>query len=339
MMQEAPKCYSHKGPQIGFVLAQFTDGANKKNDVILHVIASFTFIYGDADGKQNNATRIVEYNHLHQNNSPWKLYCNECEAAKKPTPELVELEGRRRYFDDEDELMKVYAARQTTTLFQMLLYPDTTIRIICLNVMINFPNGAYKELAEEMDQYGLELRIHDKLSSSAATAINLNEDEQIPFLLRAEMGEGLGTLLSRGKELKEKVAALYFVSNPYILYAGQAISRTVHGISNLNDPVINYKNSKPSSHPDYKMVPIGLVRQEERYKWEFHLHMCVLMASLLRLPNCINPNDYTALTHPLCINRQSNSTYVNEKSWGIIHGFLMKKFLVDVYLGPKTSNQ
>lgn len=190
-----------------------------------------------------------------------------------------------------------------------------------------------------MDQYGLELRIHDKLSSSAATAINLNEDEQIPFLLRAEMGEGLGTLLSRGKELKEKVAALYFVSNPYILYAGQAISRTVHGISNLNDPVINYKNSKPSSHPDYKMVPIGLVRQEERYKWEFHLHMCVLMASLLRLPNCINPNDYTALTHPLCINRQSNSTYVNEKSWGIIHGFLMKKFLVDVYLGPKTSNQ
>lgn len=223
----------------------------------------------------------------------------------------------------------------------MLLYPDTTIKIICLNVGINFPNGAYKYLVEEMDLYGLELKIHDKLSEAAAAAINLKEDEQIPFLLQANTGERIGALLSRGKtETTVKVAALYFVSNPYIIYAGQALSQAVHGSSaNPTDPVIEYKNKKPSTHPDYKIVPIGVVRKEERYKWEFHLHMCALIASLLHMPNCINPKEFTAQSHPLCINRQTNSSFVNEKSWGIIHGYLMKKFLVDVYLGPKTSGQ
>ncbi|XP_021958398.1 uncharacterized protein LOC110854280 [Folsomia candida] len=271
-------------------------------------------------------------------NAPWKLYSKERLAAKKPPPELVELEGRRRYFDDEDELMKVYSARKTTTLLQLLLWPDTTIKIICLNVGINLPNGAYKELVEEMDLHGLELRIHDKLSKSAA--ITLEEGQEIPFLLRAENGESIGALLSRGKnEKKEKVAAIYFVSTPYIIYAGQALNSNVHGHKNLKDPVVDYQNNKPPSHPNPKIVPIGIVRAEERYKWEFHLQMCALIASLLRLRNCINPSDFSAQSHPLCINRQVNSSFVDQKSWGIIHGYLMKKFLVDVYLGPKASDQ
>lgn len=61
IMDPLPKCELHKGDQIGFVLCQFTDGANKKNDVVLHVIASFTYIYGDDEEKGNHATRAIKY--------------------------------------------------------------------------------------------------------------------------------------------------------------------------------------------------------------------------------------------------------------------------------------
>ncbi|OXA59305.1 hypothetical protein Fcan01_04139 [Folsomia candida] len=287
IMDPTPKCYLHKGEQIGFVLAQFTDGANKKNDVVIHTIASFTYIYGDDEGRSQNATREIRIENILKSDFPWKSYSKERETAKKPAAKLVELEDRRLYFDDEDELMKVYAARQTVTLFQLLLWPDTTIKIICLNLDINLPNGAYKELVEEMNLCGLELKIHDKLTPSAATAINLEETEQIPYLLHAEKDESIGALLARGKkEKKEKVAALYFVSNPYIIYAGQALNSGVHKKNLHQDPVFLYKTNKPTTHPDYKIVPEGLVREEERYKWECHLHICALIASLLKLKNC-----------------------------------------------------
>ncbi|XP_021967433.1 uncharacterized protein LOC110862531 [Folsomia candida] len=340
-MEPIPKCELHKGEQVGFVLCQFTDDANKKNDVILHAIASFTYIYGDEKGKNNNATRAIMSQNLNKTHSGWTIYSEERKSAKKPTPVLKELETRRRYYDEDDEygLMKVYAARQTTTLFKMLLWPDTTIKIICLNTMINFPNGAYKELVEEMDICGLELKIHDKLSSSAAAALNLEPAQEIPFLLRAEQGESIEELLTRGRQEKkgEKVAALYFVSNTYVIYAGQALSGKVHMKQSPSDPVIDYKNNKPPSHPDYKNVPIGLVREGERYRWEFHLHMCALIASLLQLKNSITSKDFKPLGvgHPICINRQANSNYVDKNSWGIINGYLMKKFSVAVYLGPK----
>ncbi|XP_021963235.1 uncharacterized protein LOC110858690 isoform X1 [Folsomia candida] len=338
-MDPNPKCYFHKGEQIGFVLAQFTDGANKKNDVILHVISSFKYIHGDNEGRSQNATRSIILQNLTKSELPWKSYSKEREAAKKPAAELVEIQDRRLYFDDEDEMMKVYAARQTTTLFQLLLWPDTTIKIICLNLDINLPNGAYKELVEEMDLCGLELKIHDKLSPSAAAAIDLEAGEQIPYLLHAKHRENIGALLTRGrKENKEKVAALYFVSNPHIIYAGQALNSNVHTKNLYGDPVLVYKTNKPSTHPEHKLVPVGLVREEERYKWECHLHICALIASLLKLKNCITPDDFSAQSHPLCINKKINSSYVDKKSWGIVHGIMMEKFLVDVYLGPRTSD-
>ncbi|XP_021951608.1 uncharacterized protein LOC110848653 isoform X2 [Folsomia candida] len=257
-MDPVPKCDHHKGQQTGFILGQFTDGANKNQDVILHVIASFTFDFGEVYTKEVSATRSLKNQALHKPNGGWSLYCTECNAKRRPTPKLVELEGRRRYFSDEEELMKVYSARQTTTLFQMLLWPDTTIQIIYLNMMVNFPNGAYEELMEEMNLYDLELRIHDKLSTVPEEGLD------IPFLVRAEKDESIGALLSRGgKEKGEKVAALYFASNPYVIYAGQALRHDVHKKVS-GDPIVEYKNKSPSTHPDPKIVPIGLVREEDR---------------------------------------------------------------------------
>lgn len=225
----------------------------------------------------------------------------------------------------------------------MLLWPDTTIKIICLNTTINFPNGAYRELRDEMDENGLVLKIHDKVKEATGMEKNMEPGLEIPFLIKANPGESLGSLLARGKKMEEiKLAALYFVSNPYIIYAGQAISAYVH--SNLNngqEPVTYYKKNK-GDHPDYKIVPVGLVHEDHRYKWEFILHMCALIPSLLKLKNCLNPEDYVdketkkvAQSHPYCINRSTNSSFVDKKSWGIIHGYLLKKFSVDVYLGSK----
>ncbi|OXA63379.1 hypothetical protein Fcan01_02865 [Folsomia candida] len=262
-VEPIPKCHLHKGEQIGFVLAQFTDGTNKKNDVVLHVIASFKYIYGDDEGKSHNATRAIMLQHINKPTMAFKLYSKEREAAKKPPAQAVELVERRLYFDDEDKLLKVYSARQTVTLLKLLLWPDTTIKVISLNVHINLPNGAYKELLEEMDLYGLELKIHDKLSLAAATAINLEEGADIPFLLHAEKGESLGAFLKRGRqERKGKVAALYFASNPYIIYAGQARNSSVHKKESNADPVLAYINNKPSTHPEPKIVPVGLVLEE-----------------------------------------------------------------------------
>lgn len=224
----------------------------------------------------------------------------------------------------------------------MLLWPETTIKIISLNTMVNFPNGAYRELVEEMDLCSVELRIQDKISPAAA---ELKSGLEIPFLLKPEQGESLWSLLARGskkneeEENVEKMAALYFVSSPFVIYAGQTISAIVHTISSGRDPVMDYKGNK-GNHPDYKIIPIGLVLEKERYKWEFHLHMCALIASLLKLKNCINPADYSSSDpHPLCINRQTNSSFIDKQSWGIIHGYMMKKFLVNVYLGPKVLDQ
>lgn len=234
----------------------------------------------------------------------------------------------------------------------MLLWPDASIKIICLNSMINFPNGAYKELEDEMNVWGLELRIHDKIIPSIAKEMQFGQDFEIPFLLMPELGETLGSLLKRGNDMislqdkdkagekKEKVAALlllslYFVSSPFVLYGGQSLRHAVHSsTTNLSDPVMDYKSNK-GDHPDPTLVPIGIVSLEDRYKWEFILHVCALIASLLELPNCINPDQYDAQSHPLCINRQTNSTYLDKKSWGIIHSTLMKYFCVDVYLGRR----
>lgn len=119
-MDPVPKCDHHKGQQTGFILGQFTDGANKNQDVILHVIASFTFDFGEVYTKEVSATRSLKNQALHKPNGGWSLYCTECNAKRRPTPKLVELEGRRRYFSDEEELMKVYSARQVQILIIMM---------------------------------------------------------------------------------------------------------------------------------------------------------------------------------------------------------------------------
>ncbi|XP_035708546.1 uncharacterized protein LOC118435998 isoform X1 [Folsomia candida] len=340
-VNQNPKCSVHKGRKVGFVLPEFTDAANKKNEVVMHAIASFTFEDADEQEKEDNATKALGVPVLGMNQTyGWPLYKQEREQLGKPTPQLLEIKERRRYFiNDEDlmlaenELMKVYAARQTTTLFTMLLWPDTTIKIICLNLMINLPNGAYREFVEEMDLHGLELKIHDKIIPDTAKKL---QGSEIPFLLKANKIETIGSLLKRGKELKKgKVAALYFVASPFVIYAGQALKLNVHTEKqHLSDPVIDYKNNK-GDHPNPLLVPIGIVLAEDRYKWEFILQMSALIHSLLRLPNRINPEIFVGQSHPICINRQANSTYLDKNSWEIIHNYLMKHFLVDVFLGPK----
>ncbi|XP_035709945.1 uncharacterized protein LOC118436293 isoform X2 [Folsomia candida] len=59
-MEASPKCNIHKGVDVGFVLGQFTDAKNKKNEVILHVIASFIFTAGDEQGKESIATDALK---------------------------------------------------------------------------------------------------------------------------------------------------------------------------------------------------------------------------------------------------------------------------------------
>lgn len=112
-MEEIPKCDIHKGGQIGFVLSEFTDDANYKQDVVYHVIASFKFHAGDEEGKTKNALDAMKIQISNQvQQSVWNLYVKQRLDENKPAPKLVEIEGRRRYFDDEDEMMKVHAARQ-----------------------------------------------------------------------------------------------------------------------------------------------------------------------------------------------------------------------------------
>lgn len=119
LMEEVTKCDIHKGERIGFVLSQFTDGANMKNNVILHTIASFTYISGDQEGKARNAGTATTSTINNNVYGSWKVYTKEREAAKKPTPELIEIETRRRYFDDEYEMMKVYSARQVIIIIML----------------------------------------------------------------------------------------------------------------------------------------------------------------------------------------------------------------------------
>lgn len=86
----------------------------------MHAIASFTFEDADEQEKEDNATKALGVPVLGMNQTyGWPLYKQEREQLGKPTPQLLEIKERRRYFiNDEDlmlaenELMKVYAARQ-----------------------------------------------------------------------------------------------------------------------------------------------------------------------------------------------------------------------------------
>lgn len=202
-----------------------------------------------------------------------------------------------------------------------------------------------------MDGLGIELKIHDKLKPKIAEELVVDSRLEIPFMMKAEPNENMYSIFRRGQELiddqekdkktgkddkkKESIAVLYFASSPFIIYAGQALKSGVHGDSqNSSDPVVDYKNKK-GDQPDPEIVPIGVVAAADRYKWEFHLHVCALLASLFKLTNHINPEQFSAQSHPLCINKQLDSSFVDKKSWGIISSYMMKKFLVDISLHPK----
>lgn len=120
-MEEFPKCNNHKGKNTGFVVAEFTDGENKRHDVIFHVIASFTFHEDDEEEvKEKNTTNnlkkmISDSGARSTSECGWKTYCEERILKGMPKPEAVEIVGeprRRRYFDEEDDAMKIYTSRQ-----------------------------------------------------------------------------------------------------------------------------------------------------------------------------------------------------------------------------------
>ncbi|OXA55997.1 hypothetical protein Fcan01_09410 [Folsomia candida] len=353
-MKEFPKCRNHKGEKTGFVVAEFTDGENKRHNVIFHVIASFTFDEDDDEEvKDKNATDALKKvisgsgSYIYTENG-WQIYCQERLLKGQPKPEAVEIVGkprRRRYFEEEDDAMKIYSSRQTVTLLKMLLWPNTRTKIICINEMINFPNGAYQEFKEEMDYWGLELRVHDTLKKEDAN----NMLSPVPYLKVAQPGDTIGSMLKSekkkcddeeedddDKKTEEKVAVLYFVSNPYILYPGQTTSPTVHN-NTTRDPVIFYKQLM-GDDPMFKIIPFGTVKDEEKYKWEAHHHIAAFFASALKMQNCINPDDYDAeSSHPYCINKQTSSKYFDKKSLGIINELMKKYFCIDIYLGAKAK--
>ncbi|XP_035706802.1 uncharacterized protein LOC118435230 [Folsomia candida] len=354
-----PKCLKHKGEKTGFVVGEFTDGENNRHNVIFHVITSFTFDEDDEEEvKESNATtslkKVIAYSGAKSTSeNGWQTYCQERILKGKPKPEAVEIEGtrtnrRRRYFDEEDDAMKIYCSRQTVTLLKMLLWPNTTTKIICINEMINFPNGAYKEFKEEMDLWKMELRVYDTLKMEDANKMI----SPVPYLKVAKSGDTIGSMLKSEKKKKggdeeddkmkteEKVAVLYWVSNPYILYAGQAISVSVHSNPSTSDPLICYKQQM-GGDPTYKIIPIGTVKDDDKHKWEAHHQIAAFFASVLKMQNCINPDDYTLLpqnstTYPYGINKQTSSKHFDKKSLGIINELMKKYFCIDVYLGAKA---
>lgn len=118
-----PKCLKHKGEKTGFVVGEFTDGENNRHNVIFHVITSFTFDEDDEEEvKESNATtslkKVIAYSGAKSTSeNGWQTYCQERILKGKPKPEAVEIEGtrtnrRRRYFDEEDDAMKIYCSRQ-----------------------------------------------------------------------------------------------------------------------------------------------------------------------------------------------------------------------------------
>lgn len=114
-MEEHPRCHLHKGGQIGFVLGQFTDGNNKKSEVVLHVIASFNYTEGDEEGKKESAN-VELRKQTWSDDYGWAAYKKEREALGRTAPDLFEIKSRRMYFEEETEMMKIYSARQVHEL-------------------------------------------------------------------------------------------------------------------------------------------------------------------------------------------------------------------------------
>ena len=218
----------------------------------------------------------------------------------------------------------------------MLLWPNTSKKIYAINNLAYFPNGAYEELINEMNHWGLTLKIYDTVTKQAAKDLPW----PIPLIDIAEPGDTLTSMIEKVKgRKKSQNHVLYWVSSPYIIYAGEAKDRNVHIGGNYNDIVQAYNNLR-GDHPPYEIIPIGSIEETESRKFEAHLHVAAQFASFLKLHNCINPGSYSSsASHPLCINMQTNVNHFDENSLKVINEIMKKQFRVEIFLGKQDNKQ
>lgn len=214
-----------------------------------------------------------------------------------------------------------------------LIEPNTTIQIRYLNKMVNLPNGAEKEVIEEMDKWGVNLSVSSVIDDEAERA-----SISYPFGIKRQGYEGLASMVT-----KDEVGALYVVSNPHINYFGKTISGyNLHLPTNTNDTVTQYSN-KSGSLP-WELIPLGSCPLADLEKNEAHLHVCNMFAHLLKLRQSFVSKDppykYPAgqvkknQSHPICLNKSTNCKFFDNETMIKVNLFMKKFYGVGINLGP-----
>lgn len=207
--------------------------------------------------------------------------------------------------------------------------PSTTVKILHINNMITFPNGAEKEMKEELEKEGIELSVSSWIDPKKRNNL------EYPFEKEA-VGNAAITTITKDKDL----GALYVVSNPHINYFGKTEKGDMLHISS-KDTVVTY--STMDGALPWELIPLGTCPLKDLEKNEAHLHICNLFAYLLKLRQCFMSKKppYKALNHtkkdahPVYLNKQTNQTFFDEDSLSKIQMFMKKYYGVGIYLGPK----
>ncbi|XP_035709275.1 uncharacterized protein LOC118436126 isoform X2 [Folsomia candida] len=314
----APFCHAHRS-KWEYVVSDFEDKGSRM-PTILHIMTPFT--YENPEKKDERASTAL--NSLGCSGgggkNPWPSYVKEFSDAKLPPPTVTEIPGRRRYFLTEKEFV---------TLLRKLVPATSNFRY--LNKYVALPNGAEKEVLEEMKIWGMKLGISKYLAREFRAFL------PYPFGKEREGKETVSSMV-----VAKERGVLYVVSNPHINYFGKSITGlNLHLDTNMLDTVTQY--SLMEGHLAWELIPLSSCHVDDLEANEAHLHLANSFADLLRLhqqfvsdPPYTSPEGSTPYdAYPICLNKFTNAKFFDETSFTKINQFMLKCYGVEIYIGPK----
>ncbi|OXA43948.1 uncharacterized protein LOC110857955 [Folsomia candida] len=321
-----PFCHAHRSTW-EYVVSEYED----KGSIIptfFHAITPFT--YENEEKKAERATTALNIANGRGGGgkTPWDLYIKEFTNINLPPPTSTEIPGQRRYFATEKQANKVYAARQFVILLRKLVPATSTFRYLNRNIAL--PNGAEKEVLEEMKNWGMQLGISKYLGREYRASL------PYPFGKEREGQEVASSMV-----VAKQRGVLYVVSNPHINYFGKTLTGTgLHLATSSLDTVTQY--SLMEGHLPWELIPLSSCHVDDLEANEAHLHLANSFADLLRLhqqfvsdPGYTSPDGSTPYdAFPICLNKFTNAKFFDETSLSKINLFMLKHYGVEIYVGP-----
>lgn len=299
-----PKCFMHKGPNVGYSVYEF-----KKKEAEVTEIGHMIISYNYASNKK--------IDHLTEAFS----------SRLKPKGTA----GQPELFDNCDDAEKRFAVLQTVSMLKCLSDP-TKFKYITPSVSL--ANGLEAEVQAEMEKQRFTLQITGINNSKSA-----NAKIPFPFGRRAAPGEKLTDLLD-----DDNGALYIKCDEKMFYGGQTVSGKDSHDIvRNPTDTVAQYENeygtgnlvkiplcaipisNKVKTKTEDKATSSTRKKEEDPLKKvEAHLQICLYIAYLFRLRNPFHPT--FAKTHPYCLNKEVISSYIDDNSWEKIVLFLKREF-------------